>query len=114
MSNNPHPQDDGSQLYDNFEISPPSIVIRKADTDQSLNKIMFNQESQDINNYYTENAKNDNNLIIAIKTTHFRNSSNQQHQQQQQQQQHLYEDLPTQFQYSNNSFLNLHRHLLWN
>ena len=38
MSNNPHPQDDGSQLYDNFEISPPSIVIRKADTDQSLNK----------------------------------------------------------------------------
>ena len=114
MSNNPHPQDDGSQLYDNFEISPPSIVIRKADTDQSLNKIMLNQESQDINNYYTENVKNDNNPNNSYQDYTFSgNSSNQQHQQQQQQQ-HLYEDLPTQFQYSNNSFLNLHRHLLWN
>ncbi|KAG8203553.1 CRZ1, partial [Candida africana] len=103
MSNNPHPQDDGSQLYDNFEISPPSIVIRKADTDQSLNKIMLNQESQDINNYYTENVKNDNNPNNSYQDYTFSgNSSNQQHQQQQQQ--HLYEDLPTQFQYSNNSF----------
>ncbi|CAX43071.1 transcriptional regulator, putative [Candida dubliniensis CD36] len=98
MSDNPYPQDEGSQLYDNFDISPPSIVIRKADTDQSLNKIMLTQESQDINNYYTENTDNNKNSSNYEDYTFSGNSSNRQ-----QNQQHMYEDMSTQFQYSNNS-----------